>query len=120
MGNCTCSGDGGQQSEMVVSSKNRMHMRKVQTPRVSTGALPQLPDLKGTAKANAAEGGLYEDPEFPPTDASLGGITGDQANPQVSEYLAARKALDIPLLRRFCVGRRAVRGGLWGFCPRWR
>lgn len=96
MGNCTCSGDGGQQSEMVVSSKNRMHMRKIQLPRVSTGALPQLPDLKGTAKAPATEGGLYEDPEFPPTDASLGGITGDQANPQVSEYLVEMMKLVVP------------------------
>ena len=84
---------------MVVSSKNRMHMRKIQLPRVSTGALPQLPDLKGTAAATAqgTGGGLYEDPEFPPTDASLGGITGDQANPQVSEYLAPRS---IPFLPR--------------------
>ncbi|CAE7741489.1 SLC4A4 [Symbiodinium sp. CCMP2456] len=39
---------------------------------------------------------LYEDPEFPPTDASLGGITGDQANPQVSEYLVEMMKLVVP------------------------
>ena len=71
-----------------------MHLRKIQVPHIPTVAPPEQPDFKGTAKASAPQAeGLFADPEFPATDESLGGITGDQANPQVAEYLAALPAV---------------------------
>ena len=30
---------------------------------------------------------LFEDPDFPASDASIGGLLGDKANPNVAQYL---------------------------------
>eukprot|EP00913_Durusdinium_trenchii_P013712 g12874.t1 len=46
-------------------------------------------DFKGSKKASKLPKGLFEDAEFPATNESIGGVTGDNANP-LADYLKDR------------------------------
>ena len=74
--------------EVVVAHENLMHQKRVFPPLEIIPALPELVDFKGIPKKKTREG-IFEDPDFPATNASLGGVTGDNANPNVAKYLEA-------------------------------
>ena len=57
--------------------------------------LPKLHDFTGeTSKQLRAK--CFEDPDFPATNASIGGVTGDHANPNVAKYLEEMMKLIVP------------------------
>ncbi len=57
--------------------------------------LPKLHDFTGeTSKQLRAK--FFEDPDFPATNASIGGVTGDHANPNVAKYLEEMMKLIVP------------------------
>mmetsp|Transcript_44735 Transcript_44735/g.104230 ORF Transcript_44735/g.104230 Transcript_44735/m.104230 type:complete len:501 (-) Transcript_44735:90-1592(-) len=60
--------------------------------------------------------GLFEDPDFPASNASLGGVTGDAANPLVSDYLEDMMKMIVPgwVRPHQMVGRRAREYKLFG------
>ena len=72
--------------ELVVEHENLMHQKRVYPPAEILPPLPELKDFKGVPKKNTREG-IFEDSEFPAANASLGGVTGDSANPNVAKYL---------------------------------
>ena len=55
-----------------------MHQKRVFPPPEIIPALPELVDFKGIPKKNTRQG-IFEDPDFPATNASLGGVLGGVA-----------------------------------------
>ena len=72
----------------VVAHENLMHQKRVFPPPEIIPALPELVDFKGIPKKKTRQG-IFEDPDFPAANASLGAVTGDNANPNVAKYLEA-------------------------------
>mmetsp|Transcript_31453 Transcript_31453/g.55706 ORF Transcript_31453/g.55706 Transcript_31453/m.55706 type:complete len:477 (+) Transcript_31453:46-1476(+) len=95
-------------TEVPQQGPNRMHMRKLQ-PRPTPALPPQEHDFVGSAEASPHRAGLFEDPDFPASNASIGGVTGDSANPLVSEYLQEAMKYIVPgwARPRQMIGRQA-------------
>ena len=74
---------------MVEKSENLLHQKRVYPPREIIPPLPELKDFKDVPKKTSRRQGIFEDEEFPATNASIGGVTGDNANPNVAQYLEA-------------------------------
>ena len=61
--------------------------------------LPPLPELHDFHTSKGLRGDrvpLFEDPDFPATSESIGGVTGDHANPNVAKYLQEMMKLIVP------------------------
>ena len=72
---------------MVEKSENLLHQKRVYPPREIIPPLPELKDFKDVPKKTSRRQGIFADEEFPATNASIGGVTGDNANPNVAQYL---------------------------------
>ena len=72
---------------VVEKSENLLHQKRVYPPREIIPPLPELKDFKDVPKKTSRRQGIFEDEEFPATNASIGGVTGDNANPNVAQYL---------------------------------
>ncbi|CAJ1401257.1 unnamed protein product [Effrenium voratum] len=97
MGANMCKVDGQvSKCEVVVNNGNPLHMKKMDARPELARAPPSLQDFKGTPSKGASKTGLFEDAEFPATNASIGGVTGDAANPNVAQYLEEMMKLVVP------------------------
>jgi len=101
--------------EVVVAHENLMHQKRVFPPPEIIPALPELVDFKGIPKKKTRQG-IFEDPDFPAANASLGGVTGDNANPNVAKYLEEMMKSVVPGWARPCemVGKDAMEYKLHG------
>lgn len=72
---------------VVEKSENLLHQKRVYPPREIIPPLPELKDFKDVPKKTSRRQGIFADEEFPATNASIGGVTGDNANPNVAQYL---------------------------------
>ncbi len=89
----TCAKGVEPEREFVVEkSENLLHQKRVYPPREIIPPLPELKDFKDVPKKTSRRQGIFEDDEFPATNASIGGVTGDNANPNVAQYLEAGTA----------------------------
>lgn len=89
MGAACAKGDAGGNEFVVEKSENLLHQKRVYPPREIIPPLPELKDFKDVPKKTSRRQGIFEDEEFPATNASIGGVTGDNANPNVAQYLEA-------------------------------
>ena len=99
------------------------HSRNLPVPVEILPPLPELHDFKGDgcrgldmARSQAMARALYEDPDFPATDGSIGGVTGDHANPNAAKYLQEMMKLIVPGWVRPAemIGKKAGKYELWG------
>ncbi|CAJ1389461.1 unnamed protein product [Effrenium voratum] len=83
--------------EVVVQRDNPLHL-KVIAPRHILAPLPELRDLAPGLDLRElnTERPLFEDPDFPAGDASIGGLLGDKANPNVAQYLEDMMKMVVP------------------------
>ncbi|CAJ1421908.1 unnamed protein product [Effrenium voratum] len=106
MGNCNCKGGDEKGAEIQVSVRkaadpappevNPMHLKKATIRPVSQPEIKEH-DFKGPKKpaSKPKSGKLFEDAEFPAADSSIGGVTGDAANP-LADYLKEMMKLLVP------------------------
>lgn len=80
-------------AELVQNAKTTIEMN-VQ-PQILP-PLPELHDFQGTFIETSSRVELFEDPDFPATNGSIGGVTGDHANPDVAAYIQEMMKLVVP------------------------
>jgi len=125
MGNVSCHprekpSDDAELVVQKVQNDNPMHFRNIPVPVEILPPLPELHDFKGDASRGVGMArmarALYEDPDFPATDGSIGGVTGDHANPNAAKYLQEMMKLIVPCWVRPAemIGKKAGKYELWG------
>lgn len=125
MGNVSCHprekpSDDAELVVQNVQNDNPMHFRNIPVPVEILPPLPELHDFKGDASRGVGMArmarALYEDPDFPATDGSIGGVTGDHANPNAAKYLQEMMKLIVPGWVRPAemIGKKAGKYELWG------
>jgi len=73
-----------------------MHHRRIPIQPDILAELPKLHDFTGKETSKQLRAKCFEDPDFPATNASIGGVTGDHANPNVAKYLEEMMKLIVP------------------------
>ena len=107
-------------SHSTISHLLAAFCRNIPVPVEILPPLPELHDFKGDASRGVAMArmarALYEDPDFPATDGSIGGVTGDHANPNAAKYLQEMMKLIVPGWVRPAemIGKKAGKYELWG------
>lgn len=94
---------------------NKMHLRLLQPQPEPPLEMPHWVPLKAVDQ-KAAPGGTFVDKDFPASSESIGGVTGDAANPNVGKYLQDMLKLVVPGWVRpvEMVGKHATKYKLYG------
>jgi len=97
MGNCgSSSSDAGEIKTVAGNPENKMHLKKLSPQPEPPLVMPQVVMMKETPRAMAAPGGSFVDKDFPAAPESIGGVSGDSANPNVGKYLQDMLKLVVP------------------------
>lgn len=88
--------------QSLIQQSNRLTFQRPAKRRrlpIQPDILPELPklhDFTGKETSKQLRAKCFEDPDFPATNASIGGVTGDHANPNVAKYLEEMMKLIVP------------------------
>jgi len=118
MGNACSSGaaDAGEVRTVAGNTANGMHLKKLMVQPEPPLEMPEVVMMKDTPTLKDAPGGSFVDSEFPAAPESIGGVTGDNANPNVGKYLQDMLKLVVPGWVRpvEMVGKHATKYKLYG------